>query len=399
MFNEPIHVLGAGSIGLLWTASIRSKFPTYPITLLLRDHQRSRERVRSRAQTQAHTQAHTTDHYLDIAWNNRQLHPDHQNQQISLPVQFINNSSNTNHEQNHEQEQQERIKTLIVATKAHQAKQAVESVMDRLLPVANTDASDSVSSSSSPEQNKNTQIIVLCNGAISVREELSEILHNTNDKDAISLVLATTTHGAYLPEPDQLIHAGVGTTFLDQQHKMPSSSPPSSLDGMVNLWNIAGLNCTYLSSRQINSMLWNKLAANCVINPLTSIFRCTNGELLLEPSFHELQEDILKEVAHVAAAGATHTAEVEETGEGIKNNNIASIPSIDEMRKFVTQTILKTRDNKSSMYQDIIKGQQTEIEHLNGFVVRKGREMGKDCPANEDLRSRIAELTSQNRNR
>eukprot|EP00536_Pseudo-nitzschia_multiseries_P001257 jgi/Psemu1/180480/e_gw1.15.50.1 len=117
----------------------------------------------------------------------------------------------------------------------------------------------------------------------------------------------------------------------------------------------------------MNAVLWNKLAANCVINPLTSLFRCTNGELAMEPSFPELREQLLAEVARVAKA----------------------------MRDFVTRTITATRDNKSSMYQDILRGNQTktEIDHLNGYVVRKGRELGLDCPSNEDLCSRIAELT------
>mgnify|MGYP005694111303 FL=1 len=65
------------------------------------------------------------------------------------------------------------------------------------------------------------------------------------------------------------------------------------------------------------------------------------------------------------------------------------------MRKFVTQCILDTRDNKSSMYQDIMKGQHTEIKHLNGYVVRKGKEMGIGCPHNEDLYQRILELQNQ----
>ena len=419
MWNEPIHVLGAGSIGLLWTASIRSKFPTYPITLLLRDHDRNRNRVAnavaaaggggafgSSGGTDVRASAHDSrdrDHRIDISWNNRSLAPakndsDEQTSAstptptpqpiLSLPVQFINDS-------NHEQEP---IKTLIVTTKAHQAKQAVESVLDRLLLPAVTDGnSGSASSCSSP-----TQIILLCNGALSVRDELSKILTpqtpGTTDHP-ISLALATTTHGAYLSEPHRLVHAGVGMTFLEQQQqqqKQPMDNN-NNTNSMAHLWNQAGLNCTSLPSQQMNSILWNKLAANCVINPLTSIFRCTNGELLLEPSFPELKEDILNEVAGVAAGMAEITNAV--GGDDAKNSSV--VPTIDEMRTFVAQTIRDTHNNRSSMYQDIIIGHQpqTEIGHLNGYVVRKGKEMGKDCPANEEMCSRIAELSIQNSNR
>ena len=414
MLNEPIHVLGAGSIGLLWTASIRSKFPTYPITLLLRDHDRNRNRVAKAATatacgsssgTGARESVHDSrdrDHRIDLSWNNRHLAPAKYDskeqtaattptpqQMLSLPVQFINESKH----------EQERIKTLIVVTKAHQAKQAVESVLDRLLLPAVTDG-NSDSTSSSP-----TQIILLCNGALSVRDELSKILSPqtpSTTNNPISLALATTTHGAYLSEPHRLVHAGVGMTFLEQQQQqqqqpMDNDNNNNNNDDMVDLWNQAGLNCTSLPSQQMDSMLWNKLAANCVINPLTSIFRCTNGELLLEPSFPELKEDILKEVAGVAVGMAETTSAI--GGDDAKNSSV--VPTIDEMRNFVAQTIRDTHNNRSSMYQDIIMGHQlqTEIGHLNGYVVRKGKEMGKDCPANEEMCSRIAELSIQNSNR
>ena len=394
MLNEPIHVLGAGPIGLLWTASIRSKFPTYPITLLLRDHARNRKRVTAAGGSGSGSKASTNrsqsnDHWLDISWNNRNFsHAVHRNQQeqLSLPVQFIGDP----------QHEKERIQTLIVATKAHQAKNAVESVFERLLLPGMTgriehgdnegdDKVDSASSSSSP-----TRIIVLCNGALSVREELSKILSQTQKmENIVSLDLATTTHGAYLSKPDGLVHAGVGTTFLEQH----------TTNGMVDLWNQAGLKCTSLRSQKLVSILWNKLAANCVINPLTSIFQCTNGELLLEPSFPEIREDILKEIADVAAgvAGTDAAAKEQQT----ENCATTNVPTIDEMRDFVAKTIRDTENNKSSMYQDLIMGQQqkTEIEHLNGYVVRKGKEMGIDCPTNEDLCSRIAELAFRNASR
>ena len=328
MWNKPIHVLGAGSIGLLWTASIRSRLQKYPITLLLRDHEQNRKKV-------------VQDH-LGLSWKSRRDDDDDNKtklQNISLPVQFIRDPQHST----------DTIQTLLVATKAHQAKQAVESVLDRFL-LGNDDT-----------DNK-TQIIVLCNGALSVRDELKKL------DNKLSLVLATTTHGAYLETQQTLIHAGYGTTVLEQN------------EGMVKLWNEANLNCSSITSQQMESVLWNKLAANCVINPLTSLFECTNGELLMEPSFFELQDELLTEVASVA--------------EGIVTNP----PTIDEMRQFVSQTIHATVHNKSSMYQDILANRTTEIQHLNGYVVRKARELGQECPANEDVCMRIAAL-AQKKNR
>jgi 2-dehydropantoate 2-reductase len=142
---------------------------------------------------------------------------------------------------------------------------------------------------------------------------------------------------------------------------------------LADLWDSVGLNCQTISSTDMNQLLWKKLAANCVINPLTALYQCTNGELFLEPSFPELQHELLQEVAQVAQADNQEVSE-------------------DSLRQFVTQVIGDTRENKSSMYQDTLKKQRTEVDHLNGYVVQKGRSFGIECPANEDICQRIVEL-------
>ncbi|VEU45173.1 unnamed protein product [Pseudo-nitzschia multistriata] len=418
MIHEPIHVLGAGSIGVLWTASIRSRFPSYPIALLLRDHERNRNRVSAAAGAANDGGCGDSDndgntlrtgpvpirhsHELEVAWNNRQAPGG--KERLFLPVQFLGDGGDAPPQG----PKPERIRTLLVATKAHQARKAVESVLDRLVvPPAEPQSGDPPP----PEAAAPARIVLLCNGALSVRDELADLLPGAADgSGAVRLSLATTTHGAFFAGPNELVHAGVGTTFLED--------PPGATETTertVRAWNEAGLRCQALSPREMNAVLWNKLAANCVINPLTSIFRCTNGELLMEPSFPQLREEILAEVAFVAAkAGTTGANGSDETlrhgsdfpteakakatggSSSSEDDDNRGIPSVDEMRTFVTETILATQHNRSSMYQDIHGGnaQPTEIDHLNGYVVRKGRKTGIECPANEDLCARIAALTA-----
>jgi ketopantoate reductase len=76
----------------------------------------------------------------------------------------------------------------------------------------------------------------------------------------------------------------------------------------------------------MNVLLWKKLVANCVINPLTTIYQCTNGELLLELSFPELQHDILQEVAQVAAAAMKTVQEEKSHDKYIDDNSNAFVP-------------------------------------------------------------------------
>jgi 2-dehydropantoate 2-reductase len=305
---EPIHILGAGSVGKLWAALIRSKLPSYPVTLLVRDHHLSK--------------VNNIDQ-CDITL--KRLYPQIATDQLSVPVQSVSDTSS--------------IQTLIVATKAYQAKQAVETVKHRL-------------------SKESSKIIVLSNGALSVKDELV--------KFNIPLVLATTTHGAYTEKNLQIVHAGVGKTFVED-----------CVAELSSVWDSVGLRCTPLSSRDMSSTLWQKLAANCVINPLTALYKCTNGELLMEPSFPVLCKEIINELVQVAEAS---------------NQNDVSEESL---TKFVYQVIQDTKNNKSSMYQDILRKQQTEIDHLNGFIVRKAKDNGIDCSANEEICFRIRELQKQ----
>jgi len=446
MIKEPIHILGAGSIGLLWAVSIRSKFPTYPITLLLRENNNSNDidAIQSSPSTPKYDEIRRCQKIptmmkivLERTKTFAQEHHQQQQLEVSVPIQFpcttLNRTKNeydNNDGLYQHHTNPDVIKNLIVATKSYQAVNAIRSVMERMK--SNVEEVDN----NKNENNKNnSRIILLCNGALSVRDELHSLWESTEEEIRNvssqkqqqrlkpALILATTTHGAYREQEQQqfqkynetatvkfdenndkddpyyverrkVIHAGFGKTFIENHHENNGDD-----DGIeiCNLWNEVGLNCTSLSKSQMNSMLWNKLAANCVINPLTSIFRCTNGELLLEPSFLELQENILKEVADVAAGILkAEKRNIKTTATSIidydDSDNSLSIKILDEMRKFVTQTILDTRNNKSSMYQDIMKRQYTEIEHLNGYIVRKGKDIGKDCPTNEDLYQRIIEL-------
>lgn len=287
------------------------------------------------------------------------------------------------------------IQNLVVTTKAYQALDAIQSVLPRMTTGAND--------SSAIEFDRNSaapRIILLCNGALAVKDELQRYLDRQFDDDDDAniipqLVLATTTHGAYRENTSQsaksrqsssyslsFVHAGYGKTFVADSAK-----------DVGNLWGDAGLNCSLLSSDTMNSLLWKKLAVNCVINPLTAIYQCTNGELLREPSFFELQHDILSEVAQVMAACATVadkvTTDIDERKWGESTQTIAST---DEFRQFVLQVIQDTQDNRSSMYQDIATGQRTEIDHLNGYIVQQGRRMNLDCPTNEDICQRILDL-------
>jgi 2-dehydropantoate 2-reductase len=72
-----------------------------------------------------------------------------------------------------------------------------------------------------------------------------------------------------------------------------------------------------------------------------------------------------------------------------------SIITADGLHDFVQEVIHQTARNRSSMLEDVVAGRPTEIDHLNGYVVMKGAELGIDCPANQELLQRVRSLTEQ----
>ena len=332
-----IHILGAGSIGQLWAISLRSKFPSYPVSLIKRDNGNGNPSPSNQS----------------FLWK----YPDWERPRaVTIPVLYNTGAADALGP----------IETLLVTTKSYQAKDAITTVLQTCCPA---------------------RVVLLCNGALSVRDELLPLLKE-ND---IPLILATTTHGAYrdttiatsnnnnsnddIIQDPCLVHAGIGKTFIQEE-----------ASDLSLLWNEAGLHCSTLTESAMDQLLWKKLAANCVINPLTALFRCLNGELWMEPSFFELQQEILHEITQVAQASIKIRG-----GKASTNSTPATTTSLDEvaLRQFVGQVIQDTRENKSSMLQDVLQNRKTEIDHLNNYIVKKGRSLGIDCPVNEDLVARI----------
>ena len=242
-----------------------------------------------------------------------------------------------------------KIRNLLVATKAPDASPAVESILHNL--------------------HQDVRILLLCNGALAVRDELKHMLpHNP-------MTLISTTHGAYREESDDelyhLIHAGVGKTHV-QDHK-----------SLAQLFNQSGLHAE--STSDIETMLWLKLAANCTINPLTAILHCLNGELPTQPEFQTMVPAILEELAHICP---------QDHNNNNNNNTEQQTLTPAALREFVDQVIHDTVHNKSSMLQDIEQRRPTEINYLNGFIVRKGIEMGIPTPVNQVIYDTVLRLNN-----
>jgi 2-dehydropantoate 2-reductase len=109
--------------------------------------------------------------------------------------------------------------------------------------------------------------------------------------------------------------------------------------------------------------VWGKLLVNVGINALTALTGFKNGQLLDYPETARLMEKLVSEAAEVARRKGIH---IEEN-------------PIDKVRKAAEAT----RENRSSMGQDFDHRQRTEIDAINGAVVREAQPLGIPVPFNQ----------------
>jgi 2-dehydropantoate 2-reductase len=168
------------------------------------------------------------------------------------------------------------------------------------------------------------------------------------------VLLGTTTAGARLLGPANVRVSSLGLTSVE-------TAPPAAR--AVQLLSAAGFPAEETSAIQLR--LWRKLAANCAINALSALRGVANGALLASTPDRLRLEAAAREVAAVAAA--------------------LGVPLDQDGAEIALEVARATAANRSSMLQDLERGAATEIDALNGAVVREGRRVGVPTPVNEAL--------------
>ncbi|MBB5347111.1 2-dehydropantoate 2-reductase [Desulfoprunum benzoelyticum] len=181
-----------------------------------------------------------------------------------------------------------------------------------------------------------------------------------------AIAYGTTTEGATLLNPGHVRHAGHGATFLG----FPSPADAHSttlLHQTAAICSRGGLTTTMTDD--ILHRLWAKLFVNVGINALTAIHGCANGDLLTLPGIVERMRTAVAEAERVARAGG-----IVVTGDPYSAT---------------VEVCRKTADNISSMLQDVRRRRRTEIDAINGAIVREGRSLGLETPENLRLVEQI----------
>jgi 2-dehydropantoate 2-reductase len=198
-----------------------------------------------------------------------------------------------------------------------------------------------------------TAVLTLQNGLGNV-ETLAEMVGPGR------VIAGTSNHGAHLEGPGRVRHVGGGDTALGEL----SGPLTDRLRNLGRIFEEAGFAPVALSDNVLN-LIWKKLLVNVAINAVTALARIKNGQILDFPETLEISRLAVLEAAEVAR----------RKGITFDEDPVA----------FTREVARKTGANRSSMLQDVVRQRPTEIECLNGAIVREGRALGLSVPVNTVL--------------
>jgi 2-dehydropantoate 2-reductase len=200
---------------------------------------------------------------------------------------------------------------------------------------------------------ENTSVLTLQNG-IGNLEIISEVV------GADRVIGGVTNEGATLLDIGSIRHAGRGETVIGRIDR----KIPVEMRAIREIFNKVGLETRI--SRDIKGLLWSKLIINVGINALTAITRLHNGKLIEFEGTRKILREAVTEATKVAKRKRIKL---------VYDDPLAKVEAVCEA----------TAGNISSMLQDVLKKKRTEIDFINGVIVRQGQELGIPVPVNQIL--------------
>lgn len=167
-------------------------------------------------------------------------------------------------------------------------------------------------------------------------------------------------------------HHGRGELFIGGI-KALNPTDNAHLNGICTLFESSSVPCAV--AKDIKRDMWLKFLVNCAYNGLSGIGQICYGEMVRIPEITRLIDGITKEFLAIAA----------NTGVCIDSHEATA----------VNEAIARTMSTqKSSTAQDLERRKKTEIDYLNGYIVKLGREYRMPTPYNESVYAAVKMLES-----
>jgi 2-dehydropantoate 2-reductase len=195
------------------------------------------------------------------------------------------------------------------------------------------------------------------------------VLSLQNGVDNVERIRAAGVHGALpavvyvaaaMTGPGRVKHTGRGDLIVGD----PKGGSDVELGRLTAPFTKAGVPCVV--SQNIEAELWTKMSINCAYNAVSALGRAKYGRLPNHPQVRELLRSAVEETVAVARASGVDLQEAPLVEAALRLGDAMS-------------------EATSSTAQDIRRGKRTEIDSLNGYVARRGAELGVPTPVNRTL--------------
>ncbi|TFK36990.1 ketopantoate reductase-like protein [Crucibulum laeve] len=383
------HVLGLGPIGSLLSHHLRRAIPEiHPITLIHRNPGQAREALLRGSTISVETNGITT---AATGFRSEIFEGLDATTEPGLRV-----------DKSHTPESRP-INSLFITTKAQETLPAIRRLRSRI---------------------SNHSTIVLLQNGMGVYEELVHKVFR-DPQQRPHFILASNTHGAFLKSFYNVVHTGIGAIqfgiipdpekrdfesgfndpnveISERRARIADITTPedpkflqykSLRDTVAALSLLEPLNISWTPISQIQLVMRRKLVVNAVINPLTAIMGCRNGDIFTTDYADRIARRVCQEAADVFAAQVRRETQtwwdnLAEQGYDMESVTLGRIPralmrvSLEEEVKRVTEL---TRGNISSMLSDIRRGRGTEIDYINGYLLGLGSTYRVEMPATATL--------------
>ena len=167
-----------------------------------------------------------------------------------------------------------------------------------------------------------------------------------------------------IPAPGFVKHHGRGELVIGTMQISRLRDPQKTLQDIVLLYGSAQVPVQI--SQNVMAELWSKLMINCAFNAISGLAQIQYEKLAALESVRSTQTALVKEVIAVAQADGIHLSETVAL-------------------QAVAQISVTMGSQKSSTAQDMARSKPSEIDHLNGFIVRRGQALGVPTPVNQAL--------------
>ncbi|KAI1410116.1 6-phosphogluconate dehydrogenase C-terminal domain-like protein [Hypoxylon sp. FL1857] len=363
-----IYVLGVGNIGRLYASFLAKKDPRPPITLVvhrreLLEHWKAQPGIELVRNGKPERNAD-----FDIEWWTDA-------KPAEGPIKEPANGAG--------------IRNLIVATKASDALPQV----DRLRGYLRSDST----------------VAFTQNGMCKLWPPLGETYVDARFPGGMGprWLACVTTHGVTSLGPFRSVHASPANVLVGTVMGGDGDTPGSEYLA-EQIVGAPGLAARRVATRELWVAQLEKLVVNAVINPLTAVLRCKNGEIFerRDDGLLDVVDVLVEEASRTLTALVRHPSSDGILGNKGKLSGSATVEDLRETREELIErfsfgrlkTMLygvgaKVAENTSSMLQDVRAGKKTEIEDFNGWLVETARYLGDDhgLPTHEKLISLVTE--------